>query len=163
MKKWWLYVSLSCLLLNGCDTNLSKQAIKEAEDALHAQNYQKAKGLIRLASTESHNAEYDALYEQCEALVKMVNYLEAGQLDESLLSWTDINLISAKSTLIKEAAVTELKTMLQEVMTEAEEAIALGETDEVELVIRHIFKRLGDMKLFKEEIAQLQELNQQMN
>ena len=150
-------------MLYGCETSLSKQAIKEAEDALHAQNYQKAKGLIRLASTESHNADYDALYEQCEALVKMVKYLEAGQLDESLLIWTDLNLISAKSTLIKEAAVTELKTMLQDVMTEAEEAIALGETDEVELVIRHIFKRLGDMKLFKEEIAQLQELNQQMN
>ena len=140
-------------MLHGCETNLSKQAIKEAEDALHAQNYQKAKGLIRLASTESQNAEYDALYEQCEA----------GQLDESLLSWTDINLISVKSSLIKEAAVTELKTMLQEVVVEAEEAIVLGETDEVELIIRHIFKRLGDMELFKEEIAQLQELNQQMN
>lgn len=163
MKKWWLYVSLSCLLLQGCETSLSKQAIKEAEDALHAQNYQKAKGLIRLASTESQNAEYDALYEQCEALIEMVHHLEAGQLDESLLSWTDINLISAKSTFIKEAAVTELKMMLEEVMMRAEETLALGETDDLELIMRHIFKRIGDMELFKEEIAQLQELNQQMN
>lgn len=163
MKKWWLYVSLSCFLLSGCDHNLSKQALKEAEEALHARNYQKAKGLIYLASTESSNTEYDALYAQCEALTEMLDYLEARQLDDSLLSWTELNLIPTESTLIKEMAVTELKQMLNQVMDMAVAAIETKDTEEAKLVIRHLLKRLGDMDVFEAEMTQLRALRQEMD
>lgn len=162
MKKWWLYVSLSCFLLSACDTNLSKQALREAEEALLAQNYQKAKGLIRLASTESSNSEYEALYDQCVALTDMMNHLAAGEFDESLLSWTDLNLIATESTLIKEAAVTELKQVLQQVITLSSEALETHDIEEAKSTINHLIKRLGDIPLFEDEMTQLQQLRQQM-
>ncbi len=163
MKKWWLYVSLSCFLLSACDTNLSKQALREAEEALLAQNYQKAKGLIRLASTESSNSEYEALYDQCVALTDMMNHLAAGEFDESLLSWTDLNLIPTESTLIKEAAVEELRQLLEDAINLANESLETGETAETKLMIRHLLKRLGDMDVFEEEMMTLQQLVQEMD
>ena len=44
-----------CLLLAGCGNKIANQMIKEAKDAFEDKSYERAVGLLKLASDESSN------------------------------------------------------------------------------------------------------------
>lgn len=151
-----------CFLLVGCGSKMSDQAIKEAKVAFEEKSYQRAVGLLKLASDESSNKSYAIWYEQGEAFLKMLEHDDLESFDELLLAWTDLNLVDSEPSFVKEEAVLYVKDQLESVKVLAEEALETGEHNDVIQLIQTIEKRMGTLKLFKEEIEVLTNLKQEM-
>lgn len=162
MKKGLLFVMISLLFLTGCSENLAIQSMRWAIESIEEGNYKEARSYIAFAQNEGDDPEYEALYAQTQSLIEMMEYLEAGELDAALLCWTDLNLVQTKSTVIKEAAVKNLQQVLDDMVISCEEAVAIGEYEEEKGLINQVLKRLGDMELFKGQMAELKLIRRQM-
>lgn len=154
---WWC-----CFLLAGCGNNMANQIIEEAKIAFEDKSYQRAVGLLKLASDESSNKNYEIWFEQGEAFLNMLQYDDLALFDELLLAWTDLNLIDSKPSFVKEEAVAYIKEKLESVKLLAKEALETKEDQAVIQVIQTIEKRLGTLKLFKEEMKELTNLKQKL-
>lgn len=163
MKKGLLFVMISLLFLTGCSENLAIQSMRWAIESIEEGNYKEARSYIAFAQNEGKDPEYEALYAQMQSLILMVEELEAGNFDEALLRWTDINLIKTESEVIKEVAVDTLKEMLSEMIVSCEAALETGDYETEKGMINQVVKRLGDMKLFEGQMTQLRQLRRQMN
>lgn len=162
MKKVLVLLVMCCLFLGGCSENLAVQSMRWAFEALEEEDYKEALSYIAFAQNEGNDPEYAALYAQMQSLSEMVEYLEEGKLDAALLSWTDLNLINTKSDVVKEVAIEKLQEMLGEVIVTCEEAVESGDFYEEKGIINRVIKRLGDMKIFDEQMAYLKSLRRQM-
>ncbi len=151
-----------CFLLVGCGSKMADQAIKEAKVAFEEKSYQRAVGLLKLASDESTKKSYAIWYEQGEAFLKMLEHDDLESFDELLIAWTDLNLVDSEPSFVKEEAVLYIKALLDSVTVLAEQALETGENDEIIDFIQTIEKRMGTLKLFKEEIEVLTKLKQEM-
>ena len=98
-----------------------------------------------------------------QSLIEMMEYLEEGELDAALLAWTDLNLVNTKSEVVKEVAIEKLQQMLGEMIVTCEEVVESGEFSEEKGMINQVIKRLGDMKVFDEQMAKLKYLRRRMN
>ena len=155
-------VLFCCLLLAGCGNKIANQMIKEAKDAFEDKSYERAVGLLKLASDESSNKSYEVWYEQGEAFLNMLEYDDLTLFDDLLLAWTDLNLIDSEPSFVKEEAVAYIKGKLSEVKELASSTLESGETKEIIELIRLIEKRIGTLKMFENEIEQLINLKQEM-
>lgn len=155
-------VVLCFVVLVGCESKLANQAIKEAKLAFEEKSYQQAVGLLKLASDESSNKEYEIWYEQGETFLEMINYDELEDFDNLLLAWTDLNLVDSKPSFVKEEAVGYIKNQLNEVKELASGTLESRETKAVIELIRLIEKRMGTLKMFESEIEELINLKQEM-
>lgn len=162
MKKGLVLVSMCLLFLGGCSQNLAVQSMRWAIEAVEEGEFKEARSYIAFAQNEGDDPEYEALYAQTQSLIEMMKYLEAGELDAALLCWTDLNLVQTKSTVIKEAAVKNLQQLLDDIVISCEEAVAIGEYEEEKGLINQVLKRLGDMELFKGQMAELKLIRRQM-
>ena len=113
-----------CLLLAGCGNKIADQMIKEAKDAFEDKSYERAVGLLKLASDESSNKSYEVWYEQGEAFLNMLEYDDLTLFDDLLLAWTDLNLIDSEPSFVKEEAVAYIKTQLESVKELAKEVVS---------------------------------------
>ena len=155
-------IVISLILLTGCQQKLVTQAVKDATLAIEEQQYSQASILLHLASVESSKHEYEALHEQSLHLVNMEKYKEANNLDQMLLTWTELNLIDTRSDMIKEEATQLLGRLLEEVEIVAEESLEVDNSQEVISFIRLIETRMGTFDLFQSEIERLVELRIQL-
>ena len=92
----------------------------------------------------------------------MLEHDDLESFDELLLAWTDLNLVDSEPSFVKEEAVLYVKDQLESVKVLAEEALETGEHNDVIQLIQTIEKRMGTLKLFKEEIEVLTNLKQEM-
>ena len=155
-------VLLCCLLLAGCGNKIANQMIKEAKDAFEDKSYERAVGLLKLASDESSNKSYEVWYEQGEAFLNMLEYDDLTLFDDLLLAWTDLNLIDSEPSFVKEEAVAYIKGKLSEVKELASGTLESREMKEIIELIRLIEKRMGTLKMFESEIEELISLKQEM-
>ena len=155
-------VVLCFVVLVGCESKLTNQAIKEAKLAFEEKSYDHAVGLLKLASDESSNKKYEIWYEQGEAFLQMVDYDELEDFDNLLLAWTDLNLVDSKPSFVKEEAVAYIKGKLSEVKELASGTLESREMKEIIELIRLIEKRMGTLKMFESEIEELISLKQEM-
>ena len=65
-------------------------------------------------------------------------------------------------SFVKEEAVAYIKTQLESVKELANEALETKDDQEVIELIQSIEKRMGTLKLFKEEVKELTKLKQEM-
>ena len=151
-----------CLLLAGCGNKIANQMIKEAKDAFEDKSYERAVGLLKLASDESSNKSYEIWYEQGEAFLNMLEYDDLTLFDDLLLAWTDLNLIDSEPSFVKEEAVAYIKGKLSEVKELASGTLESREMKEIIELIRLIEKRMGALKMFESEIEELISLKQEM-
>ncbi|MBS3200358.1 hypothetical protein [Turicibacter bilis] len=151
-----------CLLLAGCGNKIANQMIKEAKDAFEDKSYERAVGLLKLASDESSNKSYEIWYEQGEAFLNMLEYDDLTLFDDLLLAWTDLNLIDSEPSFVKEEAVAYIKGKLSEVKELASGTLESREMKEIIELIRLIEKRMGTLKMFESEIEELISLKQEM-
>lgn len=151
-----------CLLLAGCGNKIANQMIKEAKDAFEDKSYERAVGLLKLASDESSNKSYEVWYEQGEAFLNMLEYDDLTLFDDLLLAWTDLNLIDSEPSFVKEEAVAYIKGKLSEVKELASGTLESREMKEIIELIRLIEKRMGTLKMFESEIEELISLKQEM-
>lgn len=163
MKKYFVFMMMSCLLLGGCSENLAVQSMRWAIEALEEGDFKEARSYIAFAQNEGNDPEYASLYAQMQSLIEMMEYLEDGELDAALLAWTDLNLVNTKSEVVKEVAIEKLQQMLGEMIVTCEEAVESGEFSEEKGMINQVIKRLGDMKVFNEQMAKLKYLRRRMN
>ena len=136
--------------------------IKEAKDAFEDKSYERAVGLLKLASDESSNKSYEIWYEQGEAFLNMLEYDDLTLFDDLLLAWTDLNLIDSEPSFVKEEAVAYIKGKLSEVKELASGTLESREMKEIIDLIRLIEKRMGTLKMFESEIEELINLKQEM-
>lgn len=136
--------------------------IKEAKDAFEDKSYERAVGLLKLASDESSNKSYEVWYEQGEAFLNMLEYDDLTLFDDLLLAWTDLNLIDSEPSFVKEEAVAYIKGKLSEVKELASGTLESREMKEIIELIRLIEKRMGTLKMFESEIEELISLKQEM-
>ncbi len=136
--------------------------IKEAKDAFEDKSYERAVGLLKLASDESSNKSYEIWYEQGEAFLNMLEYDDLTLFDDLLLAWTDLNLIDSEPSFVKEEAVAYIKGKLSEVKELASGTLESREMKEIIELIRLIEKRMGTLKMFESEIEELISLKQEM-
>lgn len=155
-------VLFCCLLLAGCGNKIANQMIKEAKDAFEDKSYERAVGLLKLASDESSNKSYEVWYEQGEAFLNMLEYDDLTLFDDLLLAWTDLNLIDSEPSFVKEEAVAYIKGKLSEVKELASGTLESREMKEIIELIRLIEKRMGTLKMFESEIEELISLKQEM-
>ena len=155
-------VLFCCLLLAGCGNKIANQMIKEAKDAFEDKSYERAVGLLKLASDESSNKSYEVWYEQGEAFLNMLEYDDLTLFDDLLLAWTDLNLIDSEPSFVKEEAVAYIKGKLSEVKELASGPLESREMKEIIELIRLIEKRMGTLKMFESEIEELISLKQEM-
>ncbi len=155
-------VLFCCLLLAGCGNKIANQMIKEAKDAFEDKSYERAVGLLKLASDESSNKSYEIWYEQGEAFLNMLEYDDLTLFDDLLLAWTDLNLIDSEPSFVKEEAVAYIKGKLSEVKELASGTLESREMKEIIELIRLIEKRMGTLKMFESEIEELISLKQEM-
>lgn len=158
----WPIVMMCVVILSGCESKLATQAVKEAKESFDKKSYQHAVGLLKLASDESSDEKYKHWYEQGEAFLEMIQYSDLESIDELLLAWTNVNLVDAKPSFIKEEAVTYIKETLADVKVLADEALKSGDTKEAIQFIRLVEKRIGTLEMFKYEIEELRNLKQEM-
>lgn len=159
----WCTSILCLFLLVGCDNKLASEAVKKAEIAFENNSYQEAVGLLKLASDESSNKDYEILHQQGELFLKMVGYDCFNQFDELLLAWTDLNLVDSAPSFVKEVAIQYIEAQLNQIKEATLLAIENGEASQKLLdVIYLIDTRLGSLNVFTETVEELVELSHQM-
>ena len=156
-------VVLFCLLLlTGCERGIVLQAVEEVKLALDQQAYERVNSLLFLASVESSSRKFTDLHRQSIYLIRMQEYKEANEWDRLFLAWTDLNLVTNESDLIKAEGIRLIQRMLVDIQDVALKGLENGNTREIKNVIRLIENRLGTFELFEAEIEGLIELRRQM-
>jgi len=150
------------MLLSGCGNVLASQAVVEAEIAINEHRYERASALFHLASIESSSREHEALYQQSIHLMAMEHYTKAREVDKMLLTWTELNLISTESNIIKEAAINMVRQKLKNLEIEAVEKLEEGNPNQIITLIRLIEDRMGTFQMFEKEIQVLNNLRRQL-